>query len=187
MLWAGSLFAQQRSLESAMQIANSFRPAQKENVNNGTVRVAFNASAEELKLAYVSEDEVSKVPYFYIFNKAEAGYVIVSGDERSYEILGYSDSGSFDLNNLPPNMEEYLNGYTAELSKVLQQYGLAKPQKTTSDDAFASPRPKSANLKESVAPLLGDTQWDQGAPYGAYVMQIIDTDGNISMRKFWKE
>lgn len=165
LLMATWVSAQQRSLESAMQIANEFRAPQRVVLSNGAIQSAQKSATEQsLKLAYVSEDEVSKAPYFYIFNKAEAGYVIVSGDERAYEILGYSDSGSFDLNNMPPNMEEYLNGYTAEL-KALQQYGLAKPQKTTSDDAFAAPRPKYANLKESVAPLLGDVQWNQGDPY----------------------
>ena len=39
---------------------------------------------------------------YYVFNAiGEKGYVIVSGDDRTIPILGYTDSGSYDPNNVP--------------------------------------------------------------------------------------
>ena len=39
---------------------------------------------------------------FYVFNdKANGGYVIVSGDERTPDVLGYSDDGHYDSRSVP--------------------------------------------------------------------------------------
>ena len=48
-------------------------------------------------------------PNYYIFNTTNnKGYVIVSGDDRTTSILGFTDSGSFDPNNIPANMRGWL-------------------------------------------------------------------------------
>lgn len=36
----------------------------------------------------------------FIFNAPQQGYVIVSGDDRTRSILGYSNEGHLDINNL---------------------------------------------------------------------------------------
>ena len=46
---------------------------------------------------------------FYVFNaEGNAGFVIVSGDDRTKPILGYSVSGSFKEDALPENVEWWL-------------------------------------------------------------------------------
>ena len=41
--------------------------------------------------------------YYYVFNAGQnQGFVIISGEDATEEVLGYSTSGSFDLNNIPP-------------------------------------------------------------------------------------
>ena len=40
----------------------------------------------------------------YAFNLEGGGYVIASGDERAMPVLGYSDSGTIDWDNIPENM-----------------------------------------------------------------------------------
>ena len=54
--------------------------------------------------------------YYYVFNINEnegGGFVIVSGEDVVKPILGYSENGNYDENNLPPNfawwMEELQN------------------------------------------------------------------------------
>ena len=43
---------------------------------------------------------VDQSPY-YIFNlDGNKGFIIVSGDDRAEEILGYADEGSFDAENI---------------------------------------------------------------------------------------
>ena len=44
---------------------------------------------------------------FYLFNdEANGRFVIVSGDERQTDILGYSDEGYLDLNDMPDNLPD---------------------------------------------------------------------------------
>ena len=75
-------------------------------------------SATSLDLVYEPKNEANH-PYFYVFNGGK-GFVIVSGDDRATPILGYSDEGSFDPDNIPPNMVEFLKGYEKEIDFVIR-------------------------------------------------------------------
>ena len=57
----------------------------------------------------------------YVFNAVEGqGFVVVSGDDRTDAILGYTTEGTYDEDNLPENFREWLNQMTAEI-EALQQ------------------------------------------------------------------
>ena len=45
---------------------------------------------------------------FYLYNVGEDGFVIVSADDSFRPIVGYSDEGSIDVNNMSPEMAFYL-------------------------------------------------------------------------------
>ena len=45
-----------------------------------------------------------RVKGLYVFNMSKGGFVVVSNDDRTRPILGFSDSGSFDPDNMPANM-----------------------------------------------------------------------------------
>lgn len=63
---------------------------------------------------------------FYVFNiGSDGGYVIVSGDDRMPDVLGYSYSGTFNSEELPDNMRGWLEGY-ADQYEYLQTHGDAK-------------------------------------------------------------
>ena len=49
--------------------------------------------------------------YLYVFNIDGGGYVIVSGDDRTEDILGYSTTGTYDANKMPDNMRAFLQEY----------------------------------------------------------------------------
>ena len=88
--------------------------------------------------------------YYYIFNAGQnQGFVIVSGDDSTEEILGYSTSGSFELDNMPPAMEALLNYYSAQISMI--QRGLAQAA------------PKRAS-HPAVSPFM-TVKWNQREPY----------------------
>ena len=54
---------------------------------------------------------------FYVFNdEANGGYVIVSGEERMPDVLGYSYTGHFDAENMPCNMKAWLEDYAAQVA-----------------------------------------------------------------------
>lgn len=44
------------------------------------------------------------------------GFVIVSGDDRAYPVLGQSDEGSFDPDNLPENLRAMLAYYQDQVT-----------------------------------------------------------------------
>ena len=63
-----------------------------------------------------------RVKGLYVFNMSKGGFVVVSNDDRTRPILGFSDSGSFDPDNMPANMQAWLQGYADEIA-WLQQHG----------------------------------------------------------------
>ena len=86
---------------------------------------------------------------FYIFNADDNnGFVIVSGDERTEEILGYSDSGHIDLDNMPENLVRWLDYYNNTIKTI--DYGQCQRIKRSE--------------KPAVAPLI-KTKWDLFVPY----------------------
>ena len=99
---------------------------------------------------------------YYIFNTTDnKGFVIVSGDDRTRNILGYTDNGSFDPNNIPPNMKEMLENYAQEMV-MLDQLGI------TSENLTA-PRP----THNSISPMI-TTHWDQGDPYWNHCPEFMN-------------
>ncbi len=56
---------------------------------------------------------------FYVFNAPQGkGFVIVSGDERAEEILGYGMNCQFDENKIPATMKTWLMDYALQIDAV---------------------------------------------------------------------
>lgn len=92
---------------------------------------------------------------YYVYNAdGDKGFVIISGDDRAKKILGYSDKGSFDFENLPPQLSAMLDEYAAQLS-LLSDNG--KTDKSWSQDV-------SAHSSEDGI-LLETANWGQDYPY----------------------
>ncbi len=90
---------------------------------------------------------------FYVFN-SDNGFVIVSGDDRAVDILGYGDQ-LFDVNSIPCNMRAWLDTYKEQI-EFLQAHDELQVE---NQSIKASPL-----LTASVEPLL-TAMWDQSAPY----------------------
>ena len=87
---------------------------------------------------------------YYVFNGAKdhSGYVIVAGDDRAPAVLGYSDNGTFDVQNIPEAMQELLDSYAEQIEALNQGEQV---------DQLASPGP-------AIGPLMTST-WSQKSPY----------------------
>lgn len=91
--------------------------------------------------------------YYYVFNaEGEQGFVIVSADDRTPEILGYCSEGSFDVDEIPSNMAAWLQGYEDQI-KYLQE----NDNQTVMTRSYGESKP-------AVAPLI-KTTWSQRTPY----------------------
>ena len=115
----------------------------------------FNATAmSDLKLAHAEASSAVKgTSTYYVFNIKGGGWVIVSGEDRTPQVLGYSDKGQMDFNNLPYNLKGLLDGYKREI-EFLQTY--------TEDDLV--PMPNFFKGTKGVNPLI-QTTWGQEDPY----------------------
>ena len=91
---------------------------------------------------------------YYIFNTHDS-YVIVSGDDRARQVLAHGDS-PLDINNIPCNMQLWLEGYRQQIEYLQAHPGLVV------DNGMPS---LASNIGvESVEPLI-TAMWDQGEPY----------------------
>lgn len=114
-----------------------------------------------------------KEAYYYIFNADNNhGYVIVSGDDRTEEILGYSDSGYIDTENMPENMRSWLQFYADKI-----QYIADKNIQTAPETSEAKNLRKGAKAHHSIAPIL-TCNWNQGDPYNQQCPEYYNGDGS---------
>ena len=88
----------------------------------------------------------------YIFNdKANGGYVVISGDDRMPDVLAYSYDGVYNDNDIPDNMKAWMDDYAGQVA-YLRSHPEAKVKK------------KTATERENISPLL--TCWfNQDSPY----------------------
>ena len=100
------------------------------------------------------EREREYQPAYYLFAGEKSGYVIVAATERAYPLLGYSESGKINPNNLPCGLRMMLDLYAEQINAARSQD--VKPVNTRAD---VDPD----NIV--VDPLLGDILWDQGMPF----------------------
>ena len=99
---------------------------------------------------------------YYVFNTVgDHGFVIVSGDDRTTDILGYSDNGKFDPNNVPANMKVWLENYALQIA-ALDEMGIKSAPAN-------APRP----TRNSISPLI-TSHWDQAGPYWNHCPEFMD-------------
>ena len=64
----------------------------------------------------------------YVFNAAnDGGFVVVSGDDRTDAILGYTEQGSYEEDNLPPALRAWMEQMTIEIEVLQQQPAEGRP------------------------------------------------------------
>jgi len=107
-----------------------------------------------LKLAYTRNGTNGvAAPLFHVFNIGDGGgFVIASADDVAVPVLGYCDKGTFDPDDIPVNMQAWLEGYSEEIAKSRDNGAVPK------GDA-----PVYASRKK-INPMIKST-WDQCAPY----------------------
>lgn len=127
--------------QQALALAKQFRQAQ---VAKGGVKAA--PMMADMKLAYTANGAE-----YYVFNgSGSTGYVIVAGDDCAPTILGYSDTGSFDIGSIPPAMKTWLDLYAQQVA-VSAKSGIKYAPATDPDH-------------EKIEHMM-TTRWNQGAPY----------------------
>ena len=94
---------------------------------------------------------VSAAPYepYYVFDQGDnEGFIIASGDDQTIDILGYTDHGSFDYEQLPPQLQAMLQDYARQIQAI---------QAGAPVNRLPANHPK-------VEPFMS-CKWSQGSPY----------------------
>lgn len=154
LLCSTSMFAQHRSEQEAMQIAQEFfnpRPAAHKAHLAAVPQSQVQAKLAK-HMAKANHAPAQNSASYIINDEANNRFVIVSADERMYKILGYSDNGTFDAEKAPDGMIDILGGYSQTYDFILSH-----------DESLKTVH--KANYKE-VLPLI-KTQWHQISPYNA--------------------
>lgn len=130
-----------------------------------TASVGMRASTADLTLAKTYRMGNGDAA-FYVFSTLN-GFVIVSAQDVATPILGYSDEGPFDVDNIPENMEWWLQDYANQIQygMEVQNVDLEKTAKQWESVKTTGRLSENRNRDVIVQPLLGDIKWDQGQYY----------------------
>ena len=144
------------SLETAQSLGQSFVSANFEPTRQST----------DLALVYSAFSDRGEACY-YIFNVGDAGFVIVAGDDNYRPIIGYSEQGTFNPDDMAPALADYL--------EVVRQGVMTASQAPSAKASVAADwamLESSGRLvsrhggREDV--FLVQTTWNQNYPYNYF-------------------
>lgn len=140
-------WAQHRSITDAESIVEKFVLTHPK-ISKGN-NIKYHPLSKDKSLETNQEHQ----PYYIFSDDAErTGFVIISGDERMPEILAYSEDNSFNVDNIPPNVQYWLDCYAEAFSRL-------SPAASTNRQSV------SLSTAHEVQPLLEGNSWGQGDPY----------------------
>ena len=104
----------------------------------------------------------------YVFNRGEEnGFIIVAGDNNvDNVVLGYSDSGNFDYDNIPSNMRWWLDEYARQI-ELSRTFAIDNRQEAKSETYISK-------FDKNVGPLV-EARWSQDAPYNNLCPELSAT------------
>lgn len=152
--------ARQRAEEFLLSL-----PATQQNVARRASALRLTPVSDRARLAPRRGFQVTNPDHelYYVFNRGEGeGYVIASGDDSVYPVLGYTDEGTFDYARLPENMKYWLGWQTQQLEDI-QQNPITDPR-----------RPLLEATTHPAVATLCTSRWNQGSPYN----DLCPTIGN---------
>ena len=93
----------------------------------------------------------------YAFNVDGGGFVIASGDSRALPVLGYSDKGCIDWDNMPDNMRWWLKSYDEAMASLSATNDFV-------DGVSQRDHQQTRAPKAAIEPMI-TTKWFQLGPY----------------------
>ena len=182
-----SIITWARTPQEAAQIASQFITQANATPTLRLQKAAVATSVTvPVELAFTQYQIDNTTPAVFVFNSTDERFVLVSAEDNARAVLGYSDEGTFDANNIPENMQFWLKMYADEMrreakgdeakGKVNRREMMKHPK---NQQIFRGPRWRKVMKREAeeeayptIAPLLGETIWGQGEPFNNMCPQI---------------
>ena len=166
MLCMVSIALEARTVQEASAVASTFLQNRNETTPAKRIQKAAMATTitTPVELAFTQYKFDQTTPAVFVFNSTADGFVLVSAEDEARAVLGYSDQGTFDANNIPENMQFWLQMYADEM----KQLGAISDRGVIGEETKKAIRRKIINDEASyptVSPLLGETVWGQGQPF----------------------
>ena len=135
-----------------------------------------SASAD---LAYTAFAD-NGTPCFYVFAMQPKGFVIVSADDRSKPILGYSTESSFSANEIPDGLQSFFNNYQAGFSQMFANNDARTDEAVRDWKRLAETgRISDERITREIEPLL-TCIWNQSALYNDLCpMDTLGSNGHV--------
>ncbi|MCL2651085.1 MAG: C10 family peptidase [Candidatus Azobacteroides sp.] len=167
-LWAKQVNPETAQRVAEMQVQSNNRLRSAQELNLVFIKTSATDSKTSSAMNKASSNASANVLY-YVFNMGESGFVIVSGDDIAVPVLGYSDTGAYDPNNLSPEFVYYLDDCLAkEIEQAIAQ-GIPQCENAKEQwDSFLNENTNTLRASNTVcvAPLVL-TKWNQSSPYNA--------------------
>ena len=151
-------------------------------VDFSMAQLAANKFAET-KFAIESRNASSELVYtgpegaFYVFNIGDKGFVIIAADDAHRPVIGYSNQGTFDENNIPPALMDYFDGVASSINSLrVKGNATATPLVAAEWESLLTTGTLLSRNGGRGVDYLVQTQWDQSYPYNYFCPE--DPDGS---------
>jgi len=160
-------YAKQVDVATAKSIGQVFLSAKSNTLLKSAANLQLVHSAQSK--SGIAASPVQQSAFYYIFNAAQQGFVIVAADDAAAPILGYSDQGAFDPANVPQNVAKWMEGYKSEIRYLVENKVKPTPEIEEQWRQLKRGEFKSSsdnNSVTAVGPLM-QTRWNQSPYYNA--------------------
>lgn len=144
---------------TALKVASNFYSTQLKN-SSVNLSLAYTCKSQEIDINKASK--VNEQAYYYVFNNGNNGFVIISGDDATYPVLGYSDSGSYEEKKQASNFVKWMENYKQQIRYVVQN-DIQATAEIKQDWSNILNKVSSFKNSQAVSALV-TTKWSQ-SPY----------------------
>lgn len=154
------LHAERVSMDKAEKVAEQHLQSQT-TVSKASLKPVHTGFKQKADLRSGGEEEAM----YYVFNEENnGGFVIVSADDVAVPVLGYSHTGNYDPDNLPPGLVYWMGFLSSEIAHAVENKIPQSPEIREQWDNYLNGNTSALRATTAVAPLL-QTEWSQGTPY----------------------
>jgi len=157
--------AEQIDRETASKIAETLFHSQIQfrNSNLSNMYLAHIESEENASSKGLGNENENTL--YYVFNiENNNGWIIVSGDDHIYPVIGYSTKNNYNCSDLPPAFEAWMSS-TKEIILAAKKKNLPVSESVKRQwESFLNNNTEALRSSQGVTPYI-QTTWGQGTPF----------------------